>query len=124
MVNAGAIAVAELMQGETQPYREQNMLARFEQFAWRRLEIDEAVYRSEKETGHHNRAIAHMKLNTGMINRSREDVLEPYFKQCFLKVSCRDLAIMAATLGNGGVKLVDRRKGHRESAAWSWRVFA
>ena len=103
MVNAGAIAVAELMQGETQLDREQNMLALFEQFAGRRLDIDEAIYRSETETGHHNRAIAYMMLNTGMINRAPEDVLELYFKQCSLKVSCRDLAIMAATLANGGV---------------------
>ena len=103
MVNAGAIAVAELMKGNTGPEREQNMLRIFGQFAGRRIDIDEKVYQSEAETGHRNRAIAYMMLNTGMISRDPEEVLDLYFKQCSLLVSCRDLAVMAATLANGGV---------------------
>lgn len=102
MVNAGAIAIAELMKGETRLDREHNMLRLFGQFAGRQVDIDEAVYQSEAETGHRNRAIAYMMLNTGMISRDPEDVLDLYFKQCSIIVSCRDLAIMAATLANGG----------------------
>ena len=40
-----------------------------ERFAGRALELDEAVYLSEKATGHRNRAIACMMLNSGMIKR-------------------------------------------------------
>ena len=103
MVNAGAIAVAELMKGETRFEREQNMLKLFGQFAGRRVEIDEAVFRSEKATGHRNRAIAYMMLNSGMIRRDPEDVLDLYFKQCSISVTTTDLAVMAATLANDGV---------------------
>lgn len=102
MVNAGAIAVAELMKGATMAQRERNMRELFSQFAGRELHIDEAVYRSEHATGHRNRAIAYMMLNSGMIRRDPEDVLDLYFKQCAVSVTCRDLAVMAATLANDG----------------------
>jgi glutaminase len=102
MVNAGAIAVAELMQGATQDERIANMLALFSSLAGRKLEIDEAVYLSELATGHRNRAIAYMMLNTGMIRRDPNDVLDVYFRQCSVSVTARDLAVMAATLANDG----------------------
>ncbi|MBE3109380.1 MAG: glutaminase A [Acidobacteria bacterium] len=103
MVNAGAIAIAEMMQGETQSDRVANMLSLFSSLAGRRLELDDAVYASELATGHRNRAIAYMMLNTGMITRDPNDVLDLYFRQCSVNVTARDLAIMAATLANDGV---------------------
>jgi glutaminase len=102
MVNAGAIAVAELMGGETQEERVANMLALFSGLAGRKLEIDMPVYGSELATGHRNRAIAYMMLNTGMITRDPNEVLDLYFKQCSVSVTARDLAVMAATLANDG----------------------
>ncbi len=102
MVNAGAIAVAELMDGGTQEERIANMLALFSSLAGRRLDIDQAVFRSELATGHRNRAIAYMMLNTAMIRRDPSEVLDLYFRQCSINVTARDLAIMAATLANDG----------------------
>lgn len=102
MVNAGAIAVAELMGGESQDERIANMRALFSSLAGCELEIDEAVFRSELATGHRNRAIAYMMLNTGMIRRDPNEVLDVYFRQCSVSVTARDLAVMAATLANDG----------------------
>src|SRR5262245_53745761 len=102
MVNAGAIAVAELMDGNTAEERVANMLALFSSLGGRRLAIDEAVYRSEHATGHRNRAIAYMMLNTSMLERDPNEVLDLYFRQCSVKITARDLAIMAATLANDG----------------------
>ncbi len=106
MVNAGAIAVAELMSGQTQEQRVANMLALFGGLAGRELTIDEQVFRSEEATGHRNRAIAYMMLNSGMIRRDPNEVLDLYFRQCSVNVTCRDLAIMAATLANDGTNPV------------------
>jgi glutaminase len=82
MVNAGAIAVAELMGGGSQEERVANMLALFSSLAGQKLDIDEAVFQSELATGHRNRAIAYMMLNTGMIRRDPNEVLDLYFRQC------------------------------------------
>ena len=106
MVNAGAIAVAALMPGDTLEERIATMLALFSDLAGRPLAIDEAVYRSELATGHRNRAIAYMMLNTGMIDGDPTDALDLYFRQCSITITCRDLAIMAATLANDGVNPV------------------
>jgi glutaminase len=103
MVNAGAIAVAELMRGATPEQRADNMLALFSSLAGRALDIDEGVFSSEQATGHRNRAIAYMMLNTGMLSHDPNEVLDLYFRQCSVNVTCRDLAVMAATLANDGV---------------------
>jgi glutaminase len=102
MVNAGAIAVAELMDGDTQQARIDNMLGLFSSVAGRKLDIDQAVFGSEQATGHRNRAIAYMMLNAAMIERDPNEVLDLYFRQCSVNVTCRDLAVMAATLANDG----------------------
>ena len=72
----------------------------------RRTRIDEQVYRSESTTGHRNRAIAWMLKNSGIIEGDPMAVLENYFRQCSILVSCRDLACIAATLANNGVNPV------------------
>ncbi|MEM1378356.1 MAG: glutaminase A, partial [Pseudomonadota bacterium] len=101
MVNAGAIAVADLLldnkSGGT-PTPEHL----FSRFAGRDLDVDDSVFASEAETGHRNRAIAYMMLNTGMIDHAPEDVLDFYFRQCSILVNCSDMALMAATLANLG----------------------
>ena len=86
-----------------------NMLGLFSSLAGRELDIDKAVFGSELATGHRNRAIAYMMLNFGMIERDPNEVLDLYFRQCSVNVTCRDLAIMAATLANGGSQSADRR---------------
>ena len=57
MVNAGAIAVSELLPGEDDKAREQNLVDFFSKLAGRPLTIDTKVYESERDTGHRNRAI-------------------------------------------------------------------
>ncbi len=103
MVNAGAIAVAETVRGHTLGERIDTLLALFGRFAGRPLAIDEAVFESEKATGHRNRAIAYMMLNSGMIRAAPEDILDVYFRQCAIEVTAVDLAVMGAALANNGV---------------------
>ena len=64
--------------------------------------IDEAVYESERRTGHRNRAIAHLLLNFGVVHEEIEAALDVYFRQCSILVTARDLAMMGATLSNMG----------------------
>ena len=78
------------------------VLATYSRYAGRPLEVDEAVYASEHDTGHRNRAIGHMLRSFGILDADVEGVLDRYFRQCSVLVDCRDIALMAATLANGG----------------------
>ena len=102
MINAGAIAATSLIAGSSDADKLARMLAVFSLYAGRSLTIDEAVFRSERETGHRNRAIGHMLRNFGILEADPGPALDLYFRQCSIAVECRDLAVMAATLANDG----------------------
>jgi glutaminase len=103
MINAGAIAAASLVAGHSPTDRFERILAVLSLYAGRRLELDDAVYRSERDTGHRNRAIGHMLRNFDVLKEDPEIALDLYFRQCSVRVTCRDLALMGATLANAGV---------------------
>ena len=106
MVNAGAIATTGLLTGGDTAAKLERILDTFGRYAGRALAVDEAVYRSERDTGHRNRAIAHLLRNFSVIGDDPEGVLDLYFHQCSVLVTCRDLAMMGATLANKGVNPV------------------
>ncbi|NTV96253.1 MAG: glutaminase A [Thiobacillus sp.] len=103
MINAGAIATASLVAGDTPEAQWRRIESSMSAFVGRAVGVDESVYRSESETGFRNRAIAWMLKNFGIIDGEPMASLENYFRQCSVLVDCRDLAYMAATLANGGV---------------------
>ena len=109
MVNAGAITVASLLQARHGSNARDHLLERFSTIAGRPLTIDRAVYESERRTGHRNRAIVHLLLNFGIVHDDAEAVLDLYFHQCSILITCRDLAMMAATLSNMGCHPVTGR---------------
>jgi len=102
MVNSGAITVTALLHAIHGERTFEHVLNRFSTIAGRQLTIDQDVYESERRTGHRNRAIAHLLLNFGIVHEAAEAALDVYFRQCSILVSCRDLAMMAATLANMG----------------------
>jgi glutaminase len=102
MINAGAIATtAQVMAYD--PERAESLLMDFySDMAGRRLGVNESVFRSERDTGHRNRAIGHLLRNFDVISTNPEPGLQLYFRQCSVSVTCRDLAVMAATLACQG----------------------
>jgi len=110
MVNAGAIAVAGILCDYLDKDAFEFLLNRFSVAAGRELKVDEAVYRSENETGHRNRAIAHLLLANGALSGSSPDkALDLYFRQCSISVTAVDLARMGATFANMGQSPLDKR---------------
>ena len=111
MVNAGAITVTAMLHSRHGGRAQEYLLDRFSTIAGRRLTIDQAVYDSERRTGHRNRAIVHLLLNFGIVHEEAEAALDLYFQQCSILVTCRDLAMMAATLSNMGCHPVTGKQG-------------
>lgn len=103
MINAGAIATCGQILATEKESRIQRITRYLSRCAGEALEVDEEVYQSESRTGHRNRAIGWMLRNFGILDEDPDDVLETYFQQCSLRVTCADLAVMGATLANQGV---------------------
>lgn len=110
MVNAGAIATTSLIQGKTPTERLNRMLDMFRRYTGRSVYLDAATYVSERSTGDRNRAMAYLMHHFGMIQDDVSTSLDLYFQQCSLMVSCRDLAIMAATLANQGTNPITQEQ--------------
>ena len=102
MINAGAIAAVSLVAGRSPQDKLARLLEVYSLYAGRALDIDEAVFESERATGHRNRAIGHMLRSFDIVD-DPDPALDLYFRQCSISIDCRDLSVMAATLANGGV---------------------
>ncbi|WP_038167315.1 glutaminase A, partial [Verrucomicrobium sp. BvORR106] len=113
MINAGAIAAAGQIAGKSQNTRLQRILDTFSLYVGREVALDASVYESESDTGHRNRAIGYMLRNFDILTEDPLPVVDLYFKQCSLSVTCRDLAIMGATLANHGVNPVTGKRAIR-----------
>jgi glutaminase len=106
MINAGAITDTGMVTGVSVKERMSKILRLLSDAAGRELRVDENVYRSEKETGHRNRAIGHLLKNVDLIDGEVDEVLDLYFQQCSVLLNARDLAVMGATLANLGTNPV------------------
>jgi glutaminase len=110
MINAGAIATTSLVAGNSGEDKMNRILRVFSTYAGRELSIDAAVYESEKETGHRNRAIGQMLRNFNILSEDPDIALDLYFQQCSISVDSRDLSLMAASLANGGVNPLTKER--------------
>ncbi|QJA00176.1 glutaminase A [Leifsonia sp. PS1209] len=106
MVNAGALATTALVPGSNADERWAFIQEGLSRFAGRRLEIDAGVYESETATNQRNQAIARLLESYGRITAEPVEVVDVYTRQCSLLVTARDLAVMGATLADGGVNPV------------------
>lgn len=103
MVNAGAIAVTDLVAGDSLDDGIETLRSMFERYLGRRPEIDRDVWESERATGNRNRAIAYLMLSRGIVRDDVEATLDLYFAQCSVLVTAADLAVIGATIANNGV---------------------
>lgn len=102
MINAGSIVTTGLIEGADKYERFERIRKVISAFAGRELDVDEAVYQSEHTTGHRNRALAYLTLAAGSLTRDAEDATDVYFRQCSIRVTSKDLAVMGATLAHNG----------------------
>ncbi|MGB3737530.1 MAG: glutaminase A [Ilumatobacter sp.] len=103
MVNSGAIAITDMVDGDSFEERADVVLALFERYLGHRPDVDDAVCASEYSTGHRNRAIGYLLLDQGIIGDRVEETLDLYFMQCSILITTADLAMIGATIANNGV---------------------
>ena len=125
MVNAGAIATTSLVPGRTLDARWQFVHDGLCNFAGRTLTLNTEVYDSASRTNDRNQGIARLLRSCGRVYMDPAEATDLYTKQCSLNVSAKDLAVMAATLADGGVNpLTRRRVVDAESCRYALAVMA
>ncbi|HUJ46836.1 MAG TPA: glutaminase A [Rhizomicrobium sp.] len=102
LVNPGAITATSMVKGENRNAIWSSILRTYSDFAGRPLSVNAEVYKSESETNQRNQAIASLMYAYGRIKDNPARATSIYTEQCAVNVNAKDLAIMAATLANGG----------------------
>jgi glutaminase len=103
MVNPGAIATTSLVAGADAAAKWEVIHDGLSRFAGRTLSLNTEVYESASETNQRNQSIVRRLQSYGRIFCEPSEALDLYTRQCSLNVSATDLAVMGATLADGGV---------------------
>lgn len=103
-INAGAIAVTDVILSGHKPREALGVILRFirELAEDHSITIDHAVAASEKRTGFRNAALANFMKSYGVLDSPVDYLLGVYFHHCAIAMSCRQLAIAGRFLANAG----------------------
>ena len=103
MVSSGAIAVTSTIAGKT-PLERWNRVQEFlSGLAGRKVAPIEEVYAAEMEHNEGSLAKAWVLKQYGLLYAEPDDAVARYLRACAVGVTVEDLAMMGATLANGGV---------------------
>jgi glutaminase len=118
-INAGAIVVADALLGLGRSSAD--LVAMLSDLCGEAVHIDEEVAASEAETGFRNRALGNFMKSFGGIENDVSAVLELYFRQCAIRMNCRQLARAASYLCRDGAHPLAGLGGAARPAIFSER---
>ncbi len=110
MVNSGAIATTSLVPGSHHADKWRLIREGLSRFAGRDLSVDDDVYSCALESNSRNQAIARLLQTHGRIYADPAEAIDLYTMQCSLGVNAKDLAVMGATLADGGVNPLTKER--------------
>jgi glutaminase len=110
MVNSGALATTSLIPGATAEDKWRYIHDGLSRFAGRTLELNDEVYTSAMASNQRNHGIARLLQSYDRLYFDPDETTELYTRQCSLKVTAKDLAVMGATLADGGVNPFTRER--------------
>lgn len=110
LVNAGAIAAVSLVKASSEEDRWNQILGNISDFAGKPLKLMDEVYKSEIESSWSNRGIANLLFNYERLYSDPEEALRVYTRECSIGLSTKDLGMMGATLANGGVNPLTKKR--------------
>jgi glutaminase len=109
-VNPGAITATSMVSGSSRDAIFQKIIGYYSEFAGRPLSVNQEVFKSEADTNQRNQAIGRLMYAYGRIKDKPDQATDIYTEQCAVSVNAKDLGEMAATLANGGVNPVTKKK--------------
>lgn len=102
MINAGAIVVSSMIGGRNVEDRLERIIDLVREMSGNPdIGYSRDVYESEEKTGDRNRSLGYFLKGSGVIE-DVEEVLDLYFRQCAITVTCEDLAKIGLCLAQYG----------------------
>lgn len=105
LINSGALVIADMLISSLSNPKEDFLAFIREISGCANIDFDVKVAHSEKLTGFRNAAMANLLKSFGNIENDIEEVLDFYFHQCSLSMSCTELAKTFEFLSNGGITI-------------------
>jgi glutaminase len=102
LVNPGAISATSMVTGGNADAVWAKIIGFHNDAAGRQLSVLQDVYKSESDSNQRNQAIGALMLAYGYIKDNWQQAVDLYTRQCSIGVNAKDLAMMAATLADGG----------------------
>lgn len=102
LINSGAIVIADILVSNLK-----NPKIEFLEYVRSlglspEIEFNFKVAESEKRTGHRNKALANLMKSFGNIENDIDEVLDFYFHQCAIEMTCEELANVFIPFANQG----------------------
>jgi len=110
LVNSGAIASVSMVKADSAQQRFDTILDWFNRLSAAKLTVIEDVYQSEAATNQRNRAHAYILAASERVYSDPMEATDVYTRQCSIGVTAKQLAVMGATLANGGVNPVTKER--------------
>lgn len=122
LINAGALVISDILISRLKNPKEEYLEYIRKLCGAKKVEYNQAVAQSEFKTGFRNRALVNLMKSFGNIKNDVEEVLDFYFHQCSVEMSCKELAnafLLFANHGSlcsTGEQLITRSQSKRVSA--------
>jgi len=103
LVNAGAIAAVSLIPARDKEERFSKIMDFYQELSDSELGVIEKIYLSESGNDSGNKALAFLLEKYGRIYTDPLETVDVYTRQCSVGITAKQLAVMGATLANGGI---------------------
>ena len=114
MVSAGAIATASLIKGATEEKKWERVRGMYARYAGRDLPLNEQVYQAEMKNTAMSRALAELLSAYKLLYARVDETIARYLKGTSVNITAKDLAVMGATLANGGINPLTKERAVKE----------
>ncbi|MCC3357954.1 glutaminase A [Bacillus sp. REN16] len=105
MINAGALAVTNMIKGNKVDERFQRLLTFIRELAGNdTIQYNEEIARSEFETANLNRALCYFLKQHQIIDGNVEELIDLYTKQCAIEMNCLDLSRIGLVFALDGIE--------------------
>lgn len=101
-INAGALVVADIILSHCKDAKKEYLDFVNQVVGTSTINYNSKIAASEKEHGYLNASLANMMKSYGNIHNDIEDVLDFYFHQCAIEMSCEELAMAFLLFANQG----------------------